>query len=262
MSATRNILRTTEHRPWPIPARPWAVAMTWEHLLFAHWPIAASVLRPLVPPALALDTYDGSAWVGVVPFAMTGVRTRCTPALPWFSRFLELNVRTYVTLAGRPGVFFFSLDAANPLAVRVARRWFQLPYFDARMQLTHDADERRYQSVRTHAGAAPAQLSARYRPAGEAYRSAPGAIDHWLTERYRLYAIDARDGVHCCDIHHAPWPLQPARARIEENTMADAAGIDLGGEPQLLHFARRLDVLAWSLEPVAPARRGRTTPSP
>src|SRR5918992_4461493 len=128
-----TILGRTEHRPYPLPDGTWALGMSWRDLLFMHWPVRADFLRPLVPPALKLDTFDGSAWVGVVPFRMTGVRPRFVPPVPGMSAFPELNVRTYVTPAAtkeKPGVWFFSLDATNPLAVRAARWTYHLPYFD------------------------------------------------------------------------------------------------------------------------------------
>jgi uncharacterized protein YqjF (DUF2071 family) len=225
--------------------------MTWQHLLFAHWPVAADALRPLVPPTLELDTFEGRAWVGVIPFSMTGVRPRLVPPLPWVSRFLELNVRTYVTGPPRdskPGVYFFSLDAANPIAVATARWRYRLPYFNARMRLALTGDEVRYTSDRTHRGAPSARLEARYRPVGPEFRAPDGSIDEWLTARYCLYTVDAEGAAHRAVIHHDPWPLQPATAEIATNTMAQAAGIVLEGPPTHLHFVRRLDVVAWSLE--------------
>ena len=240
------------YRPCP-PAAPWSVAMRWHDLLFMHWPVPAAALRPLIPAGLDLDTFAGDAWLGIVPFRMTGIRHRVGPALPWLSAFAELNVRTYVTRGGRPGVWFFSLDAANPVAVRAARWRFHLPYFDARMAADPDGpagDGVRYRSVRTHRGAAAAAFAARYRPTGPAHRAAAGTLEHWLTERYCLYAADARGGVHRGEIDHAPWPLQPAEAKVRRNTMADPLGVALpDGSAPLLHFARRVDVVAWELRP-------------
>src|SRR5690349_6710130 len=126
-------LRKLDHRPWPVPSRPWIMAQNWHELLFAHWRVPVEAVRPLVPQGLEIDLFAGDAWLSVVPFRMSGVRLRGTPALPWLSSFPELNVRTYVCAEGRPGVWFFSLDAASRLAVGVARAWFHLPYFNARM---------------------------------------------------------------------------------------------------------------------------------
>ena len=114
----KTVLSRTKHRPYPLPSDPWALSRRWQELLFMHWPLREEVLRPLIPPALALDTFDGSAWLGVVPFGMSGVRPRFLPEVPWLSDLPELNVRTYVSAEGKPGIWFFSLDAHNPIAVR------------------------------------------------------------------------------------------------------------------------------------------------
>lgn len=253
-----RLLEDIAHRPWPLPRSAWVLRMTWEDLLFAHWPVPAAALRPLVPKALEIDSFDGSAWLGIVPFRMTGVRLRGLPRVPGTSAFLELNVRTYVTAEGKPGVWFFSLDAASRMAVRGARAWFHLPYFDARMESGRTGAEIAHSSRRTHRGAPPAEFAARYRPTSDAYRSARGSLEHFLTERYCLYAGNSRvaktDPKECLwrgEIHHQPWPLQSAEAEILRNTMADPLGLRLSDIPPLLHFARRLDVVAWWPESVS-----------
>src|SRR5688500_5474109 len=143
-----SVVIDNSHRPWH--ARPWSVFMRWHELLFMHWPVPAAALRPLIPAGLELDTFDGSAWLGVVPFRMSGIRRRLLPPVPGTAAFPELNVRTYVTAGAKPGVWFFSLDAANRLAVRVARWTFHLPYYDATMSCTRDrAGEVAYRSTRT-----------------------------------------------------------------------------------------------------------------
>lgn len=243
-------LAEPSHRPWPLPRWPWVMAMQWHDLLFMHWPVSPAALRPLIPPALELETFDGSAWLGVVPFWMRGVRPRLAPTMPWVSAFPELNVRTYVRAEGKQGVWFFSLDAGNPLAVQVARAAFHLPYFDAQMVAVREGEGVYYRSVRTHPGAPPAALEVRYRPAGPVYRAAAGTLDAWLTERYCLYAANRRGRVWRGEIHHAPWPLQPAEAELRDNRMADQLGLRLPDTAPLLHFVRRLDVVAWLVEPV------------
>ncbi|MBV9886133.1 MAG: DUF2071 domain-containing protein, partial [Acidobacteria bacterium] len=195
------------HRPWPLPGGPWIMSQSWHDLLFAHWPIDVKRLRPLIPAPLDIDTFQGEAWIGVVPFRMSGVRLRATPALPSLSAFPELNVRTYVTHGGKPGVWFFSLDAANAIAVSVARTWFHLPYFKARMRCENRNDWIEYSSERTHRGAAKAKLQMRYRPIGEIFHPQPGTLEHFLTERYCLYAVDAKGKITRGEIQHAPWPL-------------------------------------------------------
>jgi uncharacterized protein YqjF (DUF2071 family) len=222
------------------------MAQTWHDLLFAHWPVPPTALRPLVPEALPLDLWEGQAWLGVVPFRMTGIRFRWLPPIPGTSAFAELNVRTYVVLDGRPGVWFFSLDAASALAVAGARFAYHLPYWRARMAVTAEADGVHYESRRTHRGAARAAFRGSYRPTGPVRLARPGSLDHWLTERYCLYVLDPRGVVRRGNVEHAPWPLQPAAASIEVNTMAEPLGLRLEGPP-LLHFARELEVRVWPL---------------
>ena len=219
-----------------------SMRMSWHDLLFAHAPMPVAELRARVPAALELDTFDGVAWLGVVPFRMTRVGPRWLPPLPGHSAFPECNVRTYVTHGGRPGVWFFSLEATDPLAVRAARRFFHLPYFDADMSCEPDGDGIVYRSTRTHRDAPPAAFSARYRPTGPARRTRPGDLDHWLTERYCLYAVDGRGRLRRCDIAHEPWSLEPAEAEISVNSLVSPLGLAFPPAPPLLHFARRLDV--------------------
>ena len=240
-------LSRTDHRPWPRPREPWLMAQTWHDLLFAHWPLPPKRLRPLVPSSLSLDTYDGQAWIGVVPFWMGGVRPRAVPDLPWISTFPELNVRTYVTLDDKPGVFFFSLDAARWLAVMGARYLFRLPYFHARMRVRLRGELVRYASDRIHRGAPPASLRMSYRPIGGTYEPARGTLEHFLTERYCLYTCAPDGQALICEIQHPPWPLQPAEAEIAMNTMASAAGVELPDTAPLLHFSKRQDMIGWPL---------------
>jgi uncharacterized protein YqjF (DUF2071 family) len=219
--------------------------MKWHDLLFIHYPVAADRLRALIPPTLEVDAFDGQAWIGIVPFRMSGVKPRQFPAMPWLSAFAELNVRTYVTCGGKPGVWFFSLDAANPVAVSVARRFFHLPYFNARMSARREGETVSYRSVRTHKGAAPAEFRARYRPAGPVLASKAGSLEYWLTERYCLYSADPRGAVRRVDIHHQPWPLQAGEAEIEKDTMLGWLGVKPLTATPVLHFARTLEVMAW-----------------
>ena len=252
-----NFLEDIAHRPWPLPRSAWVMHMTWQDLLFAHWPVPAAALRPLVPKTLEIDIFDASAWLGVVPFRMSGVRLRGLPPVPGTSSFPELNVRTYVTAEGKPGVWFFSLDAASRIAVRAARAWFHLPYFDARMESRRNGEEVAYTSWRTPAaagGAPPADFAARYRPTGDAYRSARGSLEHFLTERYCLYAGDSANAddsrLWRGEIHHQQWLLHPAEAEILRNTMTAPLGLRLPDTRPLLHFACHLNVVAWPPKPV------------
>jgi uncharacterized protein len=241
----RDLKSQTAHRPWPLVSGPWVMAQTWHDLLFAHWPVPLAAVRSQIPTALEIDTCDGTAWLAVVPFRMSGVRLRGTPSLPWLSRFPELNVRTYVKRDGKPGVWFFSLDAANAVAVEMARRWFHLPYFRASMQIKERGEWLEYTSVRHHRGAAPAELSARYRPIAPPQLSAPGTLEHFLTERYCLYATNRSGRLLRGEIHHAPWPLQLADAQFAKNTMTIASEVALPNIRPLLHFASRQEVIVW-----------------
>jgi uncharacterized protein len=237
-------LESVAHRPWPVPAGPWVMVQVWHDLLFAHWPIVFESLRPLVPPQLHLDMFDGKCWVGVVPFWMSGVRARGTPAIPGLSRFPELNVRTYVTYRDKPGVYFFSLDAGSHMAVWGARALYHLPYFYADMKVENVGDVIEYDSSRL---VAQAEFRGRYGPIAPVERRQPGSLEHWLTERYCLYTVH-RDTVYRGEIHHAPWQVQDASAKIGANSMASAAGIILPDINPLLHFAKHQDVLIWPLE--------------
>jgi uncharacterized protein YqjF (DUF2071 family) len=222
------------------------MAQTWRDLLFAHWPLEPNVLRPLVPRELPLDTFDGECWVGIAPFWMSHIHGRGLPPLPGLSRFPELNVRTYVVRNGKPGVYFFSLDAANRIAVWAARTFFRLPYFHARMNCKPGKGEILYKSSRQ---GGPAEFRARYRPVGPIELRQPGSLAHWLTERYCLYTV-SEGCSYRAEIHHEPWPLQDAEAEIEFNSMASAAGIDLPRTLPLLHFAKQLEVIVWPLRKV------------
>jgi uncharacterized protein YqjF (DUF2071 family) len=242
-----TFLRVTAHRPWPLPRRPWIMTQSWHDLLFAHWPVDPAVLRDKVPASLPIDLHDGRAWVGIVPFHMTNVAPRGLPALPWVSAFPELNVRTYVTLEGRPGVFFFSLDAGSSVAAATARVLFHLPYFAAQMSVTGKNGWIEYTSRRSSKARA-AEFAGRYGPSGPVQVPQRGTLEHFLTERYCLYTLDGRARPSRLEIHHRPWPLQPARLELSVNTMADAAGIPLPPVPPLLHFSKRQDMVAWPLE--------------
>lgn len=280
--------------------------MRWTDLLFMHWPIEPDVMRQAVPGDFDLDLYDGMAWVGVVPFRMQSTRPHLCPPIPQKvlpvspSSFPELNVRTYVTVNVKengltkklPGVFFFSLDAASKTAVRLARLGFNLPYFDAKMQVQKEDGWTHYQSQRTHYGSHPANFAASYRPKARksVYRDVPGAttdplqrsvvqendsrtplsarptaeqigrgtpeialptsepdsLEHFLTERYRLFTLGRKGrGVRVGEIAHEPWPLQQAECDLSICEMTNGLGFELPDREPILHYADKLDVVAW-----------------
>ena len=247
-AATRQArsLEHLEHRPWPVPARHWSTAQSWEDLLFAHWRVPVEAVQAHVPPGLEVERHDGSAWLGIAAFRLTGLRLRGLLPLPGASAFLELNVRTYVRATdGKPGVWFFSLDASSRLAVEAATLAYKLPYFHARVSATHGGGWIDYECARIRE---PGRVfCGRYRPVGAAFHAQAGSLERFLAERYCLYSADARGGLHRAEVHHEPWLLQRAEAEIE---LASISPLDLKGEP-LCHFSRRLDVVVWPLEPVA-----------
>jgi uncharacterized protein YqjF (DUF2071 family) len=219
--------------------------MRWLDLLFAHWRVDVGQLRPLIPTGLEIDTFDGEAYVGVVPFVMEDVAPRGLPAIGSLGRFPEVNVRTYVRSADRGGVWFFSLDAAERIPVELARRGFHLPYFHARMSVEREGESVRYRSERTDRRGRPASIDVRYGPAGPVTPAADGSLDAWLTERYRLFAVDGGGRLSTTSIAHRRWPLRPAWAEFEVETLSVAQGLSLAGPPVHLAFADRLDVRGW-----------------
>lgn len=235
-------LEHTEHRPWELPSGPWTWRQRWEHLLFAHWSVPSDALRPHLPPRVEVQEFEGAAWVAVVPFVLSGLAVRFLPPLPGLRTFPELNLRTYVQVEGVPGVWFFSLDASNPLAVWAANSVFGLPYHRARMRTRFDEDEVVFTSRRLESGVG---CRVTYGPTGPATLAEPGSLPHWLTERYCVYAPAGNGGLTRTEVHHAPWPLQPARADVRALDLGHPFGIELRRPPDLLHYSRGLPVVLW-----------------
>ena len=236
VAAQGSATELVAHRPWRLPTGPWVMAQSWAGLLFAHWRVEHDLLRPLVPEPLELEQFDGSAWVGLTPFLLTGLRLRGLPPLPGLSRFHELNCRTYVGRGGRPGIWFFSLDASSRLFVESAKLTYRLPYHHARIEANG-----RFRAQRV--GAPGVRFASQAEPAGDELEPAPGTLEHFLTERYCLYADGGRARA---EIHHRPWRLRPAQATVEVEGLAP---VPLAGEP-VCHLAARQDVVVWPLERV------------
>lgn len=236
---------------------------TWKNLLFAHWAVDPALVRPLVPAGLELDLWEGrgatsedraslapqevatrQAWIGVVPFEMEGIAHRS--GVPFFgaSAFPELNLRTYVVRDGKPGVWFFSLDAGSSLAVWGARRFFHLPYFKARFAVRTERDGLAYRMERSGG----ASFVGKYRPQGPSFRAQPRSLAAFLTARYCLYAADASGGLYRGEIAHEPWTLNSASLDLQVNTVAAAAGIELPAVAPHLLFAKELQVEIWGLD--------------
>lgn len=246
--AHRSFART-DHRPWPLPERPWIGQQRWLDLLFAHWPIPVSTLRPLVPPSLQIQEFRGSSWVGVVPFRMSGVTARLLPSIPGLSAFPELNLRLYVERDGKPGVWFLSLDATKRIAVWGARRFFHLPYYLANIQIERQADSFHYVASRPDT-LRDQIFRADYRPSSPPFEAARGSLEEFLTERYCLYSQDDRGRMYRVDVHHLPWPLQEATGYVDPGYLLTAHGLTVTGAPHLL-FSAGVDVAVWNLERLA-----------
>jgi uncharacterized protein len=223
---------------------PWIMRQRWHNLLFAHWPVPIDQLRRAVPPELRIDTYEGEAWLGLVVFRLSGVGLRGLPTVKAVASFPEVNVRTYVTQGDRPGVYFLSLDADNPLAVAIARPWFALNYYNADIGFSSKGGTVTFKCRRIQRRVPEARLQVSYKPT-EAYVAA-NRLEAWLTERYSYYTV--RGGhVHRCDIRHPEWPLQRARASFDENSMAESHGITLPDTAPLLHYCRYMEAHIWPL---------------
>jgi uncharacterized protein YqjF (DUF2071 family) len=221
------------------------MGQTWESLVFVHWRVAADELRPHIPAGLEIEEFDGAAWLGIVPFRITGLRARGMVPLPGLSAFNELNVRTYVRAAdGKPGVWFFSLEATSRPAVDAARRWYRLPYFDARMEL--DDNGSRIDVRCSRLGEAGKGFSGAFRATGTSAVSPVDSLEFFLVERYCLYA-EGDGALWRAEIHHAPWVVGPGEAEVGLNSIAP---VPLSGAP-LCHVAERQDVVVWPLERVA-----------
>ncbi|MDI1319046.1 MAG: DUF2071 domain-containing protein [bacterium] len=224
----------------------------WNHLLFAHWKVSAATVQATLPRGLHVDTFAGDAYLGIVPFFMQRNRPAWLPPLPWVSWFLELNVRTYVHDAvGRPGVWFYSLDCNQPIAVALARRFFHLPYHRARMT----AERRGPSTVLTSQRRTPGSPACRYawREGAGGTAAAPGSRDFFLVERYRLFAADAAGRLFTGRVHHAPYRLHVPAVTEFSAAPARPAGFTLAGEPDSLLAARPVDVALYPLSPVTPS---------
>ncbi len=228
----------------------WAIMhQNWGKLLFMHWRIDEKLLRPLIPAHLEIDKFDGSAWIGVVPFTMWGIRASFLPPIPGTSAFHELNVRTYVHHQGVPSVLFLSLDAANKLAVWGARRFYYLPYFNARMSLEQTGDTINYSSLRRDAWEAPAEFQATWTIGDALPQTSPGSLEFFLTERYCL-DTEHNSTLYRSRIHHHPWPLRKAALTSLNSSMLESHGLPIPSGAPLLHYCEEISVEIWPLRKV------------
>jgi uncharacterized protein YqjF (DUF2071 family) len=250
-------LTQLEHRPWPLPTQKWAWRQSWNELLFVHYRCDANSLRSLVPPELKIQEFDGSSWIGVVPFEMNRVMRRPLPDLPTFKHFLELNVRIYVEHNGVPGVWFLSLDATHPVVVWGGQKFFGLPYKNALIEamptpigVGHYRARRRREE---------AEFEVQFRTFGADFFAKAGTLEHFLTERYCFYSLTQK-GLLRSDVHHAPWALKNVSGHVLQNTLlnhipAVHEQVAEQREP-LFHFSHGVDVICWNPILVKPTTSG------
>lgn len=252
----------TSHQPRPLPAGRWAMTQRWNDLLYAHWPIPEAKIAALLPEGLQVDTFQGSAWLGVVPFWLDRIKFRGLPTLPGIRRFPDLNMRTYVRdeHTRTPGVYFFSLDASSLLAVGVARTFFHLPYHWAEMRLEQKSEREFSFYSRRRLCTEQVLFKARYRGLGPTRKLAEcrtGTLEHFLMERHCLFSRNLAGQTVQANLHSITWPLEEAEAEIECNDLATSIGIQLPNQEPVLHYSRRLAVYIWPAKLVRPALAGR-----
>jgi uncharacterized protein YqjF (DUF2071 family) len=243
----------TSHRPRPLPSGRWAIAQRWNDLLFAHWPLPAARLAPLLPDWLEVDTHQGLAWLGAVPFWLDRIKIRGIPPIPGARSFPDLTLRTYVRdrFTATPGVYCFSLDSSNLLAVAVARSFYHLPYHWASMQMGQRSEREFDFHSRRHFAGKQVIFKARYRGLGPTQRLAdirPGSLEYFLTERSCLFSANRAGQPIRSSLHHIPWPLEDAQAEFERNDLPASIGIKLPDSEPVLHYSRRLALYIWPAE--------------
>lgn len=240
-------LKEVKHRPDPLPNERWLMTQTWEVLLFIHYPVEKDVVQQHVPPSLEVDTFEGTAWVSVVPFWTKNIRMHGLPPVPFASSFLELNVRTYVTYKEKKGVYFFSLDANHLPAVLIARTIFSLPYLHAKIHFSRFHDSIHFQSVRKHHGYSKACFEAIYKPTSDTFVAKKNSLEAWLTERYSLL-LTKKNHVYIGHIHHKPWPLQHADVEMIANDVLSFLSTSLQNKKPFVHYSKYIRAFVWGLK--------------
>jgi len=254
----REYLVRTSHKPRPLPAGRWAMTQRWNDLLFAHWPIPAAKIEAQLPEWLEADTHQGSAWLGAVPFWLDRIKVRGVPSIPGLRNFPDLNLRTYVRdrYTGTPGIYFFSVDSSNLLAVAAARVIYRLPYCLAEMHLEQRSEREFAFYSRRRFRREPVIFKALYRGLGPSRKTVEvrsGSFEYFMSERPCVFSVNRAGQPIRSNLHHIAWPLEEARAEIERNDLANAAGIELPDVEPVLHYSRRLAVYVWPAELVRPA---------
>jgi len=232
--------RQIDHRPWPLPNKKWTVKQVWKHLLFIHWEVDPDWMRRQLPKELELDLFDGKAWIGIVPFDMSGVTRRGFPAPRWICDFPEINVRTYVRYRDKPGVWFFSLDVPSSITAWMARTFYYLTYFKAEMSISPQGKGFVYRHQRN-----PYRFVASYE-GHEKVSCSPDSFEIWATERYCLYSQAPSGSLYRAEVHHPKWPLQRATVTVHENTLLQ--GVPCGPSSDAVLFSKSIDVVVYPLE--------------
>ena len=256
-SLVREFLVRTSHKPRPLPAGRWAMTQRWNDLLFAHWPIPAVLMEKILPQWLDADLYQGSAWLGIVPFWLDRIKVRGAPPVPGLRNFPDLTLRTYVRdrFTRTPGVYCFSVESSNLLAVAAAHAIYHLPYKLAEMHLERRSDREFAFYSRRRFSPSPVIFKARYRGLGPTQKTAeirPGSFEYFFSERNCVFSTNRAGQPIRANLHHVSWPLEEAEAEIERNDLAKAVGIALPKMDPVLHYSRRLAVYVWPTELARP----------
>lgn len=219
------------------------IEMGWRHLLFANWPVEPAIVDHRLPDGLTVDSYDGRAWLSVVPYLNVDVRRRGLPAVTGFE-LPELNLRTYVRCDGEPGIYFFSLDAEGVLGVVGARLSHRLPYYNATVEMDVADGRIAFSSERRHPTAPAARFAGTYEPVGESFTPDPDSLAAFLTERYRYYTTGRRDELRYADIAHDRWSLRPATVALETNTLFEANGFEPPETTPICYYSEGVDIVS------------------
>ena len=236
----------------PDPVRRASVVQRWENLSFIHWRYPPDAVQAILPAGLEVDTFDGSAWVAVVPFRMVAVRPPWAPSIPWLTTFPETNVRTYVRDAeGGVGVWFSSLDITRLIGVVVARTWFRVPYTWASMNLDVQPTSARYHSVRRWPTRGP-HVTASVTIGSPA---SPSPLLAFLTNRWRAYTVDGAGRISYGPVAHEPWSIHDAALEAFSESVVTAAGLPAPGGDPVVHYSRGVSARVGSLRSVGSLRR-------
>lgn len=243
-----NLMNEVVHSSWSLPSKYWIMQQNWRNLLFLHWPIPPEKLRPHIPSSLQIDTFNGSAWLGVILFVLEGIYPRGISFFSLTPKFPEINVRTYVKYDGKPGIYFLSIDVANWASLKIAKRWYRLPYHSAQISIRKEGKTFHCHSIRKGNANTPILFEGKYVPVSEVFFPKEGTLEHWLTERYCLYSSNNGVNIYCGEIHHQPWPLQKAKIEIVRNTLFTPFHFDLSEVKPIAHYSTGVDSLMWNIK--------------